>query len=281
MNLYKIGQAFRKQKFLSLVGVLLAVAAATASGYQVHDGKLVERTKDTYVSHEQLLVQNISLFRNQQTHAVGQIDTSAKSIPQNSTINGGTAAQLTAAYAYVLTGDDLRARIQQAVGVDPSRYSLTAARRTSNPGEEENLSIAASSEIPVLEVAVTAHDPELAKRVAAVSGEVFVAYVDAQQDAAGVPQDERVAVSVLNAAKDAAKTSRSPLFTEILVGGGVLVLFIGIILARANARAQAAATSPAGATVDIGGARFRDGSVDVRGADGAASPSSVAASGDA
>jgi hypothetical protein len=266
VDISKIGLAFRKQKLLTLFGLLVAVAAAVLSGYRVTDGgHLQARTESTYISTERILVQNISMFRSQQTHAVGEVSVRDRTVPQNSTINGANAAQLTAAYAYVLTGDDIRQRVSRSLGVDPSLYTLTAARRSSNPDDVENLGVTASSDIPVLEVTVTAHDPVLAERAASIAGGEFVAFVGEQQAAANIPQDERVTVSVLNVASAAVETGRNPLFTEAIVFVGVFAVFSMVIFSRANARANARARQEqeAQATREEG-ERFREDPVDVR-----------------
>jgi len=238
VNLSTIGHVLWKQRVLMVLGVIAAVGVSLASSYRIEDGRLAARVHSEYASRERLLVQNMSVFQSQTDRTVVPPQTATSQPAQVSTLNGMSPSQLAAVYSYVIGGDEVTSRVRRSLGLDPSDYSVSVVRRSDDPGVQAGmaLDVGGSSEIPVLEITAKAHDPALARRVAAAVGDTFIGYVNEQQNAASIAADQRIGVSVLNAADTPTRTGRSPLITEVLVGLGVLLAFMGIAFARHNAR---------------------------------------------
>jgi len=220
MDLTLIGLAIRRHRVLVAVGVLVAVIAGVLAGYSVSSSGLKPRTPAVYNGSSTVILTNpnLSIYAAQMG---GTSSASPAAVPENANL-----AQLAMVYAWVVSGDEIRERTERIVGPFQAGESLTAQRRTTQPTGTEKFGSNAS--LPIFDIVTTAPSEARAKDIAAAATQVFLNYVVAQQDQAGIPQNQRVDTSVLRRASSSLVDSGSGIVSAILVG--LVVLFVAFLL---------------------------------------------------
>lgn len=205
-------------KWLLLVGVIVAVVAALFAGYTVENGRLVPRTPPVYQAATTILVgsANQPLFQSElpgQTVEAGETAPQARDLTQTAVV-----------YAYLVSGSEIRARVEERIGAFDSTESLTAVRRTTQPGGDE--SSPGRFSLPILDIGGVSSSPERAEEISRTANEVFQDYVLTEQSQSGIPASSRVEISTIDegAAVDVSKSSS--VLPLVATGIGVFLLFV-------------------------------------------------------
>ncbi|MCZ2803681.1 hypothetical protein O2W18_01020 [Modestobacter sp. VKM Ac-2983] len=228
MDLTLVGRAVRENRALVALGVLLAVVAGLFAGYSVTSSGLEPRTPPVYEGRSTILLSNPSLS----VYAAqlgGTTDADPAAAPEDADLTA-----LAMVYAWIVTGDEIRDRTEEAVGEFGPDESLTALLRTTQPAGDERFG--SNADLPIFDIVSTATSEERAEEMAAAATDEFLAYVDAQQDAAEIPEDRRVDVSVLRTASATLVDGGSSLVSAVLVGAVVLFVVLLLVVYRTNAR---------------------------------------------
>ena len=248
----------RRQKWLVLIGLIVALVAAVGSSYRYSDGKLVERNTGTYMATTRLIVGS----PNRPLVATNLPDN-----PANQT-QGYTPQDLAEIYPYLVVSDQLLQQIETAYG-RPLRgpESIDASRPLGQPQNRIRDGVIAPNQsvIPIVEITGTAASPDAAQKLTQVAADTFVKYIVDQQTAAKVPTAEQVTISQTQAPGPGARVDSGPLGTAALVFVAVfafflLLAFISDGMRQRRRKASAASTEPS--VAGISGARSRQLGVD-------------------
>lgn len=258
MDLTLIGRALRQNKLLIALGVLVAVAAGLFSGYSISSSGLEPRTAPVYAGSSTIILTNpaLSLYAAQ----MGQ-STDASAVPQDANLS-----QLAMIYAWVVSGDEIREATERTVGDFVPGDELAAQRRTTQPTGDERFG--ANAALPIFDIVSRASSAERAEQIASAATDVFMDYVVSQQDAAGIPEGQRVDATVLRAASAELEDGGSSLISAVLVG--LIVLFVAFLLIvyRANAaRVRAGRHASEAVNSSNGAAQHRSADADTWGRD--------------
>lgn len=236
----------RRQLPLVVLGMVVALAASVASGYQLRGGALHSRVATSYESHARMIVFGVSPFAamettNSQTTPSDGKTTDTKrttsttvAAPAGTTLTGLSPAQLAGVYPYIIEGDDVQQRVRQSLNLTEDDFTVKATRRTTDPGVDETIGISPARDLPVIEVSAVARTDEVARQAVKATTEQFLAYVAMQQDAAAIPADQRMSVQVTTAATEPVRMGRSPVLVQAIVFTGVAAAFVALALARSR-----------------------------------------------
>ncbi len=242
MDLPLYGKALWTYKWLLLVGVVAAVAAALFSGYRIQDGHLQSRSAASYSANTTVLLTNEnSIFRAVEP---GQAVQTGLSAPQQTDL--GRVAQI---YAYYATGDQIRADVQARIGALGSGDDLTALQRTAPPGAD--ISTTGRDNLPVLTIIGKASSAARAQLISRQATASFEAYVTQRQDVAKIPAAQRIGLTVLSQQTAVAAKSSNPLVGVVVVGAGVLLIFVVVIFGLFNIRRRRAENAAAATASEV------------------------------
>ena len=257
MDLTLIGRALRQHPVLLAVGVVAALLAGFFAGYSYTGQGVEPRTPPVYRGSSTVILTNpnLSLFASQVAPPTATGDEAeAAPPPENANL-----AQLAMVYAWVVSGDEIRTGTEEVVGPLADGEQLTAQRRSTQPTGSEQFG--SSSALPIFDIVTRASDEDRAREIAAAATDVFLAYVVRQQEAGGIPVEQRVVISVLRSPSAELTDGGSSLVSSALVGVVVLLVFLLLIVYRTNAqqgrRARRGTPTAAGATGDAVPARRR------------------------
>jgi hypothetical protein len=221
MDLTLIGRALRRNWLFVVAGVMVAVLAGLLAGYSVSSSGLEPRTPPSYRGTATIMLSDpsVSVYAAQ---LGGDVPADAAAVAESANLS-----QLAMIYAWVVSGDEIRDSAQDIVGSFGGGENLTAQRRTTQPtGSEE---FGSNSALPIFDVIATAQDGDRATEIAEGATDVFLQYVEERQEAAGIPADERVNVTVLRSASSTMTDGGSSVSSSVLVG--VVVLLVVFLLA--------------------------------------------------
>ncbi|WP_156465849.1 MULTISPECIES: hypothetical protein [unclassified Rathayibacter] len=215
-------------KWLLAVGIVVSVLAAMVAGYTVKDGEIVSRVESTYQSETTVLLGG------------GTQNPFAAVRPGQTLQEGTTAAQqldltnTAVIYAYLVSGSEIRAQVEAAIGGFNEGEELSGLRRTTQPsGTETN---PGRFSLPILAIVGVSTDPARATLISETASTIFQTYVAAQQDAAGTAPDQRVTLSVTDQGNVVEQEGSNPIIPIAITGLGVFLAFIALAFILYNIR---------------------------------------------
>ncbi|KJL40341.1 hypothetical protein [Microbacterium trichothecenolyticum] len=229
MDVPKYLQVLWRSKWFLLVGAVVAAIAAFFAGFTIIDGKVTSRAVQSYTAATTLLVAGES-DNMYQAVVPGQPLVEGQTQPE--TVDLTSKAIL---YAYLISGLDMRGEVEDQIGVFSDDESLTALRRTTQPGGDE--SFPGRYVLPILSVVGTSLNPDRAEEIADTAADLFLAQVVAEQDAATLPDSDRVVVSVLDRAPATEVEGSNPAIPIVITFLGVFLLFVAAAFILAGVRA--------------------------------------------
>lgn len=241
MNLTNVFRVIGRHKALMVLGILIAVAAALFTAFKVETGSLWEsgtlepRTQIEYRASTHILVSDpVSVFSSRNATQV---------VPDGATAaTARDLASLTVVYAYLASSDELLAQVEEQVGPLGQDEALTAQQRTTQPTVQSNTG---TYRLPILDIMGTSSNPERAEEISRAAATLFQQFATAQQDAAGVPPENRVQLPVIDEREALPVDGTNPALPVVAVALGVFLGFLALIFAVDNAQAG----RRAGATV--------------------------------
>ncbi|SMH27733.1 hypothetical protein SAMN06295885_0029 [Rathayibacter oskolensis] len=215
-------------KWLLAVGLIVAVLAAMAAGYTVKDGEIVSRAESTYQADTTILLGGGSRSYVQ------------AEVPGQTITEGTTAAQqndltnTAVIYAYLVSGSEIRAQVEAAIGPLADTEQLSAVRRTTQPaGSEQN---PGRFSLPILSIVGASTDPDRAVLISQTASTIFQSYLAAQQDASGIAPEQRVTLTVTDQGAAAEQDGSNPIIPIAITGVGVFLAFIALAFILYNIR---------------------------------------------
>lgn len=215
-------------KWLLLVGLLIAGVVGGVVGYTYIDGQLQPRAVQTYTASTTVLVGSPQQPLYQSV------------IPGAPVQEGVTPAvtrdlvSTTVVYAYIVSGSEIRSRVEGVVGPLADDEQVTAVRRTTQPAGDEQFP--GRLTLPILDIVGAAHSPGRAEEISRAANTVFQEYVRAEQDTSAVPEGERVQLQTLRESEATEVEGSNPLIPVILAAFGVLLLVVALIFVLYNIR---------------------------------------------
>ncbi|GAA1962212.1 hypothetical protein [Agromyces allii] len=249
METPKYLQTLWSYKWLLAFGLVVAAVAAFFAGFSISNGEIQSRAVQSYTASTTVLVTspNDTLFQSQ--------------VPGQAIEEGVTAtepldlAAATQIYAYLVSGAEVRSEVEAATGaLDDDTESITAIRRTTQPAGDERFP--GSLKLPVLQIVGTAPTAERAEEISATATDVFLGYVDDQQEAKQIAPENRVELEVLSSGNAVATETGNPAIPIVVTGFAVFLGFIALafVLAafrsnrskRSRSRRRSRAAAPTG-----------------------------------
>jgi capsular polysaccharide biosynthesis protein len=215
-------------KWLLLIGLVVAAIAAMAAGFTIKDGQVVSRSTDSYSAATTVMVgsDNSTLYQAQIPGQTVQPNTTAPQQPDLS--------QTAVVYAYLISGTQIRDQVEQIVGKFGPADSLTAVRRTTQPGGNEQFP--GRLDLPILDIEGISDDPARAEKISQTANTVFQKYVVDQQDTAKIADTQRVKLTTVNVAPAVAAQGSNPAIPIVATGVGVFLAFVALAFILYNAR---------------------------------------------
>ena len=215
-------------KWLLAFGLVVAVLAAMVAGYTVKDGEIVSRAEAAYRSDTTILLGG-GQENPYQAIEPGQAITEGQSEAQQNDLTNTAVI-----YAYLVSGSEIRAQVEAAMGPLTDTEALSAVRRTTQPaGTEQN---PGRFSLPILSIVGESTDPDRAVLISQTASQIFQAYVSAQQDAAGVAPEQRVTLSVTDQGTAVEQEGSNPIIPIAITGIGVFLAFIALAFILYNIR---------------------------------------------
>jgi hypothetical protein len=220
------------QKILLIIGFVIALVAGLIAGFTITDGQIEPRATRTFMASSTVLLtapQN-DLF---QTEVPG----TAQVIPEGT--DPATVQEISAPIpvdltnsaillAYLASSDEIVDATAAAVGGFEDGDAVTAVRRTTQPGGDEQFG--GRLELPIIAIVGTSTSAARAELIAAEATNAFSDLVVAQQDAWGIAPEIRLTLDELNAPVAGEPEGGNPAIPVIVVTVGVFLLFIALAL---------------------------------------------------
>ena len=245
MDVPKYLQILWSYKWLLLVGLVVAVVAAFLAGFTLRDGAIVSRATSTYSASTTVLVgsDNQPLF---QAEIPGQPIEQGTTAPVQQDLTSTAVV-----YAYLISGSEVQTAVEAIIGDFADDETLTAVRRTTQPGGNEQFPGRLS--LPILDVVGVSPDPSRAEEISRTANTVFQSQVVAEQDAASLAPEQRVQLTTVNESAAIEGEGSNPAIPIVVTGLGVFLVFVALAFVLYNAklarqkrgrRSGAAPTSP-------------------------------------
>jgi capsular polysaccharide biosynthesis protein len=227
-----------RYKWLLLVGVVVAAAAAMVAGFTLVNGKLVSRTTQQYTAATTVMLGSAdqSIYTDQQvgpTQAPGQ------------TVQQTNLAQTAVVYAYLISGDSIRQQVEAQLGAFGPDDKLTAVSRTTQPAGSEQFP--GKYTLPMINIVGASDDASRAEKISRTAAEQFQTYVVRQQNEAKVAAGDRIQLTTITDGAAEAAQGSNPAIPLVITGVGVLLVFVAlafvlynIALSRERTRARRA-----------------------------------------
>ncbi|MDQ1084626.1 MULTISPECIES: hypothetical protein [Microbacterium] len=219
-----------KSKWLLVVGAVVAAVAAFFAGFTINNGDIQPRAEQTYRAGTTLLLNGPDQPLYQAVIPGQEIQEGVTS-PENVDLTNRAIL-----YAYLISGQDMRATVESQVGAFADGETLTALRRTTQPGGDE--AFAGRYVLPIIEVVGTATSPERAEQISRVAAQSFEAQVVADQDAAQIDPSNRVILTTIDEKPAAATEGSNPAIPVVVTFLGVFLLFVATAYIIAGSRAS-------------------------------------------
>ncbi len=235
------------QKWLLLVGIVVAAGAGLFAGYTITDGHIVSRVEPSYRAATTVLVGSASqpIFQAETPVQEGAPPAQTRDLTQTAVV-----------YAYLVAGAQIRTEVESEIGELREGESITAVRRTTQPSGDE--ASPGRFSLPILDVIGTAPTASRAEELSRTAADAFHRYVEAEQDASGIDDAARVQLTTLDE-RPAEDVTKSGSMLPVVVTG--LAVLLGFVIAafvvwnvresRARRRAAEAASEPTTARAPI------------------------------
>ncbi|MCS0498051.1 hypothetical protein [Protaetiibacter mangrovi] len=251
MDIPKYLQILWAQKWLLVVGLVVAVAAGLFAGYTITDGTLTSRVTPSYRAATTVLVGSAS-------QPIFQAETPVDA--GSGTVQTRDLTQTAVVYAYLVAGAQIRAAVEAEIGELGEGEAISAVRRTTQPGGDE--SSPGRFSLPILDVIGTAETASRAEDISRTATVAFQEYVAREQNESGIDESSRVQLTTLDERPAEDVTKSSSMLPVIVTGLAVFLLFViaafvvwNVQAGRARRRAEAgepdAAESPAAARAPL------------------------------
>ena len=255
---HSYGRALLRFWWLLLLGILLAVVAGIAV-------ISADRQDRTYFATSRLLVTSpqAPYFRISTTRVVeapidgtatpesagggqggGQESAGAGGLTRPVVINDAPDQRSVVAaanlYPLLIMGDEVKSLREEMFGELPGTVTSRAIFAVSTPGRFE------LSDVPVVELTAEAETPRQALMLATSTSKAFIRYVEQQQDAAKLSDEERIVVQQLSTPEEATPSGSTPVALALTIVIAVLAAFVALAIAldRIFPRRPRAATVP-------------------------------------
>lgn len=228
-----------EQKYILIVGAIVALVAGFFAGFEVVDGEIESRAVKTYVASSTVLLTGpepvyfqVEIPAETETVPSG-VDEEGNPVEQELivTTRERTALPLSDSaiiLAYMASSDDIVDAVAADIGELEDGEDITAVRRTTQPTGDERFG--GRLELPLVEIAGISTSPDRAEAIAGSATAAFEAMVVQRQQESSVPEDIRIALDELNAPIAQEQDGSNPAIPSVVVGFGVFLLFIALAL---------------------------------------------------
>lgn len=215
-------------KWLVLIGVVVAAAAALLAGFTISNGQIVSRAQGTYSAATTVMLesQQPTLF---QSEIAGQALSPTAAPPQAQNLSASAVL-----YAYLASSDQIKKQVESVIGNFSDTDALTAVSRTTQPAGSELFP--GRLQLPVIDIVGTAATPARASAIARTADVQFRDYVTAQQKKANIPDANRVSLATLQVKPPVQAAGSNPAIPVVVAGAGVFLAFIALIFIIHGAR---------------------------------------------
>lgn len=207
-------------KVLLLLSLVLAAVAGLFAGFSVSSNGFTARTASSYSSTTTVLVQSPN--SNPFSGVTEVPNSTPTTLAQTS-----DPAQLALIYAYLVTGDVVRRDVEAEVGTLRSDESISAVRRTTQPGGDERFP--GRDQLPIIDIIGVAATPQRAESIANAARAAFFEYSMAQQVRAGISEGKRIRLEEVKGARTAQATGSNPFIPVLLGFVGALIFLLASI----------------------------------------------------
>jgi capsular polysaccharide biosynthesis protein len=223
-------------RVLLLIGVLISAGTGFFAAFTVSSEGIEPRGEKTYTASTAILLSNEegSMFR---TEVPGSAVEEGVTTPTRSDL-----AQAAVLYAYLISGKDILASVEGDIGALAEGESLSALRRTTQPGSSDQAS--GRLNLPIVEIYGQSSDPARAIAIAATANRMFLAYVEQEQEAHGVDPADRVVLDTISDPEAVLDSGGNPLAPALLVGLAVMMMFVVGVFVIDNIRTRRRPRSP-------------------------------------
>ncbi|WP_431797759.1 hypothetical protein [Microbacterium kunmingense] len=219
-----------KSKWLLLVGLVVAVIGGLFAGFTYENGQLVSRTEQSYAARTTVLV-------NSTTQPMYQAVIPGQQIVEGTTPSTDVdLTQKAILYAYLVSGQGIRTGVESTVGEFADTEALTSLRRTTQPGGDE--AFPGRFSLPIIDVVGISTEPDRAEEISSTATQLFLDQVLAEQEAAQIPEGERVQLTVLDQVPAAEQEGSNPAIPVVIASLGIFLLFVVAAFLIAGARAS-------------------------------------------
>ena len=228
MEVPKYLQILWSYKWLLLVGLVVAVIAAFLAGYTWRDGAIESRATSTYSASTTVLVgsDNQPLY---QAEIPGQPIQEGTTAPVQQDLTSTAVV-----YAYLISGTEIQSAVEEIIGEFSDEETVTAVRRTTQPGGNEQFPGRLS--LPILDVVGVSPDPSRAEDISRTANTVFQSYVVAEQDASSLAPEQRVQLTTINESDAIEGEGSNPAIPIVVTGLGVFLVFVALAFLLYNAK---------------------------------------------
>jgi hypothetical protein len=237
-----------EQKWLLIVGLIIAVIAGLVAGFTIQNGQIVSRTVQTYTASSTVLLtsSNPTYFVTQIPAVTTEVPVGTAPTSQPMIVTPGQVIDPTGSaiiLAYIASSDMITQAVVDQIGPLADGEMITAVRRTTQPSGDETFP--GRLQLPIIDIAGVAESPARAELISSTATAAFTDYVAQQQVDQNVADADRLALDELNAPVAGEGVGSNPAIPIIVVAVGVLLVFIALALiigaVRDRRRARAAA----------------------------------------
>lgn len=228
-------------KWLLIVGLVVSIVVGLLAGFTIKNGEIVSRVERIYPASTTLLLSSPSTPLFQAEIPGEPVSDPGLAVTPPVTLSLTDAALV---YAYLVSGRDIQARVEDEIGVLSDDESITSVSRTTQPSGDENFPGRLS--LPVLDVVAYSTDPERAELISRTAAQEFTDYVTEQQNAREIDPQLRVTLTILRENKAGEGTGSNAAIPIIVAAGGTMAAFVALafllyaIRSRLGARAKKA-----------------------------------------
>jgi hypothetical protein len=230
MDVPKYLQVLWSYAWLLVIGLVAAAVAGFFSANSIVDGSIQSRIEHSYSAGTTMLVTSDSdtLY---QAEIPGEAIPEGKTPPQERDLTATTVI-----YAYVVAGAATREAVEAELGPLNDTEDITALRRTTQPGGDEQFP--GRLTLPILEVVGTSDDPARAEAISATATKVFQEGVADQQNGDDIPKDERVVFQTLDTGAAIENEGSNPIVPIAVTAAGVFLVFVALAFVLYNIRSR-------------------------------------------
>ncbi len=208
-----------RQKRLVLAGMAVALVLSVLAGYRVTSEGLAPRAERRYTSVSSIFV------AGEQGGAFRAVSPRSE---EEAAKPGEDPGDLADVYAQLVVSDEVRQRVERVYGSLEEKKSEISAFRQVARAPRTGVGAGRPRPLPFVEINATAPDPGNARRLAQLTAETFLRFVDEQQVAAGIPPNERVSLELARRGTSGRLTGRSPLALVALLFVGFMTFFVAL-----------------------------------------------------